>query len=99
MFRDYRNMEALDRYDAGALDDRQYDHMDLDTRLGVEDELNRRDAREGRIAEVFAEDQEMERDDAHRRRLLRTETSQQAGMDSLEVTLEIEYGNDIKILK
>lgn len=69
--RDYRRMETLDRYDAEQLDDRRYEDMDLDTRRLVEDELNRRDAREGRIAQVFQEDQEMERDDAHRRRFRR----------------------------
>lgn len=64
-------METLDRYDADQLDDRRFDDMDLDTRRLVEEELNRRDAREGRIAQVFQEDQEMERDDAHRRRFRR----------------------------
>ncbi|TMW61791.1 hypothetical protein Poli38472_010854 [Pythium oligandrum] len=68
---DYRRMETLDRYDAAQLDDRQYDEMDTDTRLRVEEELNRRDAREGRIAQVFQEDMELERDDAHRRRFMR----------------------------
>lgn len=64
-------METLDRYDTEVLDDRRYDDMDMDTRRLVEEELNRRDAREGRIAQVFQEDQEMERDDAHRRRFRR----------------------------
>uniref|UniRef100_K3WQQ3 DNA replication licensing factor MCM2 n=1 Tax=Globisporangium ultimum (strain ATCC 200006 / CBS 805.95 / DAOM BR144) TaxID=431595 RepID=K3WQQ3_GLOUD len=68
---DYRRMETLDRYDADQLDDRRYEDMDMDTRRQVEEELNRRDAREGRIAQVFQEDQEMERDDAHRRRFRR----------------------------
>ncbi|KAG7389509.1 MCM DNA helicase complex subunit [Phytophthora boehmeriae] len=68
---DYRRMETLDRYDTAMLDARQYEDMDLDTRRAVEDELNRRDAREGRIAQVFQEDQEMEHDDAHRRRFRR----------------------------
>ncbi|KAG6578155.1 putative DNA replication licensing factor Mcm2 [Phytophthora cinnamomi] len=48
---DYRRMETLDRYDTTMLDARQYEDMDLDTRRAVEDELNRRDAREGRIAQ------------------------------------------------
>ncbi|KAF1317116.1 DNA replication licensing factor mcm2, partial [Globisporangium splendens] len=69
--RDYRRMETLDRYDTDQLDDRRYEDMDMDTRRQVEEELNRRDAREGRIAQVFQEDQEMERDDAHRRRFRR----------------------------
>lgn len=64
-------METLDRYDSAMLDQRQYEDMDVDTRRMVEDELNRRDAREGRIAQVFQEDQEMERDNAHRRRFRR----------------------------
>lgn len=69
--RDYRRMETLDRYDASMLDTRQYDDIDADTRRMVEEELDRRDAREGRVAQVFQEDQEMELDDAHRRRLRR----------------------------
>ncbi|EEY58832.1 DNA replication licensing factor Mcm2, putative [Phytophthora infestans T30-4] len=68
---DYRRMETLDRYDTAMLDTRQYDDMDRDTRRAVEDELNRRDARNGRIAQVLQEDQEMEHDDTHRRRFRR----------------------------
>ncbi|CEG46124.1 dna replication licensing factor [Plasmopara halstedii] len=68
---DYRKMETLDRYDTTMLDSRQYDDMDIDTRRAVEEELNRRDARQGRIAQAFLEDQEMEHDDAHRRRFQR----------------------------
>uniref|UniRef100_A0AAV1T7K9 DNA replication licensing factor MCM2 n=1 Tax=Peronospora matthiolae TaxID=2874970 RepID=A0AAV1T7K9_9STRA len=68
---DYRRMETLDRYDTSMLDTKQYGEMDIDTRRAVEDELNRRDAREGRIAQVFADDQKMEHDDAHRRRVRR----------------------------
>jgi hypothetical protein len=60
--RDYRRMETLDRYDTQLLDNRNYDEMDLDTRLRVEEELDRRDAREGRIAQVLQEDQECESD-------------------------------------
>ncbi len=55
-------METLDRYDTQLLDNRNYDEMDLDTRLRVEEELDRRDAREGRIAQVLQEDQECESD-------------------------------------
>ncbi|KAF1780150.1 Mini-chromosome maintenance protein [Phytophthora cactorum] len=73
---DYRHMETLDRYDTAMLDTRQYEDMDLDTRRAVEDELNRRDAREGRIAQVFQEDQEMEHDDAHRRRFRQRQEGQ-----------------------
>jgi DNA replication licensing factor MCM2 len=57
-FSDYRRMETLDRYDTRMLDERNYEDMDVDTRRLVEEELNRRDAREGRIAQVFQEDQE-----------------------------------------
>jgi DNA replication licensing factor MCM2 len=64
-------METLDRYDTTMLDQRQYEDMDLDTRRMVEDELTRRDAREGRVAQVLEEDQETELDDAHRRRIRR----------------------------
>jgi hypothetical protein len=69
--RDYRRMETLDRYDTQQLDNREYADMDFDTRCRVEEELNRRDAREGRIAQVFRDDMETEHDDAHRRRLMR----------------------------
>ena len=64
-------MEMLDRYDTTMLDGRQYDDMDLETRRAVEAELNRRDAREGRVAHALEEDEEMEHDDAHRRRFRR----------------------------
>ena len=57
-FSDYRRMETLDRYDTRMLDERNYEDMDVDTRRLVEEELNRRDAREGRVAQVFQEDQE-----------------------------------------
>ncbi|OQS03772.1 DNA replication licensing factor Mcm2 [Thraustotheca clavata] len=66
---DYRRMDALDTYDIGQLDDRRYDTIDEETRRRVEEELDRRDAREGRLQKALIEDQEMERDDAHRRRL------------------------------
>lgn len=50
-------METLDAYDPKALDDRQYDEMDTDARYQVEDELNRRDQREGRVfAELYEDD-------------------------------------------
>ncbi|RHY72840.1 hypothetical protein DYB34_013238 [Aphanomyces astaci] len=68
---DYKRMDTLDQYDMGQLDDRRYDAIDDDTRRRVEEELDRRDAREGRLAAVLQEDQEMERDDAHRRRFVR----------------------------
>lgn len=86
--RDYRRMETLDRYDADQLDDRRYDDMDLDTRRLVEEELNRRDAREGRIAQVFQEDQEMERDDAHRRRFRRGGDDYDLGMNEQQLEEE-----------
>ncbi|KAF1788301.1 Mini-chromosome maintenance protein [Phytophthora cactorum] len=79
-----RMRDTLDRYDTAMLDTRQYEDMDLDTRRAVEDELNRRDAREGRIAQVFQEDQEMEHDDAHRRRF----RQRQEGQDEELVNLE-----------
>ncbi|RHY31861.1 hypothetical protein DYB32_003096 [Aphanomyces invadans] len=68
---DYKRMDTLDQYDVGQLDDRRYDAIDEETRRRVEEELDRRDAREGRLAAVLQEDQEMERDDAHRRRFVR----------------------------
>ncbi|KDO19733.1 hypothetical protein SPRG_15063 [Saprolegnia parasitica CBS 223.65] len=66
---DYKRMDALDSYDLGQLDDRRYDAIDDETRRRVEEELDRRDAREGRLQMALIEDQETERDDAHRRRL------------------------------
>ena len=39
------------------LDEREFNNIDIETRLRVEEELNRRDTRAGRIAEVFADDQ------------------------------------------
>ncbi|OQR91534.1 DNA replication licensing factor Mcm2 [Achlya hypogyna] len=66
---DYKRMDALDSYDMGQLDDRRYDTIDDETRRRVEEELDRRDAREGRLQMALIEDQETERDDAHRRRL------------------------------
>lgn len=81
-------METLDRYDADQLDDRRYEDMDLDTRRLVEEELNRRDAREGRIAQVFQEDQEMERDDAHRRRFRRGGDDFDLGMNEQQLEEE-----------
>ncbi|RLN86630.1 hypothetical protein BBJ28_00020514 [Nothophytophthora sp. Chile5] len=81
---DYRRMATLDRYDTAMLDGRQYDDMDLDTRRGVEDELNRRDAREGRIAQVFQDDMEMEQDDAHRHRFRRNLDGENRGYDDME---------------
>ena len=56
----------------GQLDDRVYEHMEMETRMRVEEELERRDnlAREGRLDQVFNEDMEIERDDAHRNRMM-----------------------------
>ncbi|TYZ59846.1 hypothetical protein PybrP1_005482 [[Pythium] brassicae (nom. inval.)] len=86
---DYRRMETLDRYDPELLDDRRYEDMEMDTRRLVEEELNRRDAREGRVAQVFQEDQEMERDDAHRRRFRRDDGSER-GLLSEQQQQELE---------
>lgn len=58
LHRDYRRMDTLDQYDPAILDNREFNNIDSETRLRVEEELNRRDAREGRIAGVFAEDEE-----------------------------------------
>ena len=38
------------------LDNREFNNIDIETRMRVEEELSRRDARAGRIAEVFADD-------------------------------------------
>ncbi|GLE05530.1 hypothetical protein PINS_up014553 [Pythium insidiosum] len=86
---DYRRMETLDRYDARQLDERDYEDMDADTRRRVEEELNRRDAREGRIAQVFQEDMEMERDDAHRRRVLRGSGRDDDGYGDLSTAADL----------
>ncbi|KAF0700905.1 Aste57867_8591 [Aphanomyces stellatus] len=75
---DYKRMDTLDQYDMGQLDDRRYDAIDEDTRRRVEEELDRRDAREGRLAAVLQEDQDMERDDAHRRRFVRRQEDGEA---------------------
>ncbi|KAL4159315.1 hypothetical protein PRNP1_005077 [Phytophthora ramorum] len=92
---DYRRMETLDRYDNAMLDGRQFDDMDLDTRRAVEDELNRRDAREGRIAQVLEDDQEMEHDDAHRRRFRRPREGEDGyddvGVDDEEELVNLEH--------
>ncbi|RQM14850.1 hypothetical protein DD237_003276 [Peronospora effusa] len=86
---DYRRMETLDRYDTAMLDGRQYEDMDFDTRREVEAELNRRDAREGRVAHVFEEDQEMEHDDAHRRRFRRVREGED-GYDDIGGTVDVD---------
>ncbi|CAI5745352.1 unnamed protein product [Peronospora destructor] len=86
---DYRRMETLDRYDTTMLDGRQYEDMDFDTRREVEAELNRRDAREGRVAHVFEEDQEMEHDDAHRRRFRRVREGED-GYDDIGGTADVD---------
>lgn len=41
--RDYRPMPELDRYDRDALDDEDYDPMDIEARVAAEQELRRRD--------------------------------------------------------
>lgn len=87
-------METLDRYDADQLDDRQFEDIDMDTRRQVEEELNRRDAREGRIAQVLQEDQELERDDAHRRRFRRGVGDYGDGM----ATMDQEYDQEEEII-
>ncbi|CAI5715898.1 unnamed protein product [Peronospora destructor] len=86
---DYRRMETLDRYDTTMLDGRQYEDMDFDTRREVEAELNRRDAREGRVAHVLEEDQEMEHDDAHRRRFRRVREGED-GYDDIGGTADVD---------
>lgn len=78
---DYRKMATLDHYDPTLLDTRQYEDMDVATRRAVEEELNRRDARHGRLAQAFVDDQAMEYDDAHRRRVQRREDGVHDGMD------------------
>ncbi|CAH0513244.1 unnamed protein product [Peronospora belbahrii] len=87
---DYRRMETLDRYDTTMLDGRQYEDMDLDTRRAVEAELNRRDAREGRVAHVLEEDQEMELDDVHRRRVRRLGREGEDGYDDMEGSADMD---------
>lgn len=88
-------METLDRYDPTMLDTRQYADMDVDTRRMVEDELDRRDAREGRIAQVFQEDQEMEHDDTHRRRFRRAGAD---GYDDLDGSGDAPYDEDEELI-
>ncbi|TDH69538.1 hypothetical protein CCR75_002276 [Bremia lactucae] len=68
--RDYRVMETLDQYDPSMLDSREYDPMDMTTRRAVEVELNRRNARLGRIDQAFQDDFETEYNDSHRTRPL-----------------------------
>ncbi|KAI9910058.1 hypothetical protein PsorP6_010453 [Peronosclerospora sorghi] len=82
---DYRPMEMLDQYDTSMLDTRQYDDMDIETRRAVEDELARRDAREGRMAQVLQDDQEMEIDDTHRRRFQRRRPARDDDLDDQDM--------------
>jgi len=46
-YRDYRPIPALDRYDAGELDEDDYDYMSPGARAAAERELQRRDREEG----------------------------------------------------
>ena len=45
--RDYRAIPALDRYDAGVMDDDDYDNMNIEDRMAAEAELKRRDKERG----------------------------------------------------
>lgn len=44
---DYRPMPALDRYDAGNLDEEDYDAMSQTERMAAEEEMRRRDREMG----------------------------------------------------
>lgn len=46
LIRDYRPMPALDRFEAEALDDEDYDAMSIDDRIAAERALARRDREE-----------------------------------------------------
>jgi len=46
---DYREMGVLDQYDAGLLDDKEYDDSDPDARAAAEAAMHDRDRKEGRF--------------------------------------------------
>lgn len=60
IFRDYKELPHLDTYSSSQLDDQEYDSLDLQTRLALEADMNRRDQelvrRQGRIPEMFLPD-------------------------------------------
>lgn len=88
---DYEDMGALDRYDSGGLDEREFDALDPDARRAAEAALQDRDRREGRgrsrIAAVMESDDEEETDEDFRvrqRRRQRLEQTASSGDDAAE---------------
>ena len=88
---DYQGMDALDRYDAAGLDDRDFDALDPEARRAAEAALEARDRREGRgrsrIAAVMESDEEEETDEGFRRaqrRRQRLEQTASAGEEAAE---------------
>lgn len=84
-------MDALDRYDAAGLDDRDFDALDPEARRAAEAALEARDRREGRgrsrIAAVMESDEEEETDEGFRRaqrRRQRLEQTASAGEEAAE---------------
>lgn len=84
-------MGALDRYDSGGLDEREFDALDPDARRAAEAALQDRDRREGRgrsrIAAVMESDDEEETDEDFRvrqRRRQRLEQTASSGDDAAE---------------
>eukprot|EP00937_MAST-01D_sp_MAST-1D-sp2_P000663 g663.t1 len=71
---DYAAMPALDAYERGDLDDRQYE-VDVEARMAAEAELDRREGRLNLVDRAFADDDEMELDTAHRDRRRRAENA------------------------